>query len=748
MPSHLRVRPSTRASAALLAGLVLLGAVGVAPAAASAPIGKTFTVNSTADAPDADPANGTCATSGGKCTLRAAIMQANHTAATDTIKLPKGVFKLTRIGGDDTALRGDLDITASLTIAGAGAGTTIVDGNGPVTGDRVFHVLQTANVVIFTGLTVRNGGPVTVGASKGGGIFAYGPSPTALYVTVRKSVIEGSHALTGAGIQAESATLIIDASTIRNNATGAAGIGGGVFVKDDAALTVRDSRLSGNTAGFGGALAIEGVSDADVLRSTLDGNTAENGGGVYIESSASWPTSYLTVTDSTIRDNTASQDGGGIYTRSKIAVVRTTLRTNHATQGGGGGIAVRPNPTSSLDIRDSTISGNTAVFGGGIEAQGAPGAAAAHQIVNSTISNNRVNGDGGGVSAYSGVQLSFYNSTIAGNVMYRKIGQGGLLRGGGIFTAASTVHLRNTIVADNIYTNGLTTTTADDCFTYDQSVDSLGWNLIESTANCLISGTTYGNITGTDPKLAPLEGDGGRTETRALLPHSPAIDAGEQPACRDGYGATLAADQRGVQRPQGAGCDIGASELASEVGRASAGGDDGWVLESGETTNSGGTLDRTATTIRVGDNARRRQYRSLLHFDTTLPAGAVVIRATLLLKKQGQAGTAIDLFSKLKGLLVDTRRPSFGTTGLTLGDFRAAGSPSVAKVSATGAAGWHSAAIGPGYINATGTTQFRLRFALGDNNDGTANYLRFWSGNAATLDRPQLLIKYYVPLHP
>jgi CSLREA domain-containing protein len=60
-----------------------------APSAAAA-TGKAFTVNSTADAPDANLANGTCATSTGTCTLRAAIMQANHTAAADTIKLPKG----------------------------------------------------------------------------------------------------------------------------------------------------------------------------------------------------------------------------------------------------------------------------------------------------------------------------------------------------------------------------------------------------------------------------------------------------------------------------------------------------------------------------------------------------------------------------------------------------------------------------------------------------------------------------------
>jgi len=74
-----------------------------------------------------------------------------------------------------------------------------------------------------------------------------------------------------------------------------------------------------------------------------------------------------------------------------------------------------------------------------------------------------------------------------------------------------------------------------------------------------------------------------------------------------------------------------------------------------------------------------------------------------------QAGAAIDLFSRFNGMLVDTRQPSFGTTGLTLGDFGAPGSAGIAKVGATAVAGWHAAEIGRGYVNTVGDTQFRLR---------------------------------------
>ena len=70
-------------------------------------------------------------------------------------------------------------------------------------------------------------------------------------------------------------------------------------------------------------------------------------------------------------------------------------------------------------------------------------------------------------------------------------------------------------------------------------------------SGCTITGDLTGNITGQDPLLGPLQNNGGPTETHALLPDSPAIDAGADTACP-------AADQRGVARPLGSACDIGA----------------------------------------------------------------------------------------------------------------------------------------------------------------------------------------------
>jgi CSLREA domain-containing protein len=144
--------------------------------AAAATAGSTYVVNSTDDEPDADPSNGSCfSTPSGKCTLRAAIMQANFATDLNTITVPSGVYVLTRPGYDDTALVGDHDINAPLTIQGEGAGVTIVNGNGAVTGDRVFQILSTAHETSLSGLTIRHGQSLTstvIGPSQGAGSAA------------------------------------------------------------------------------------------------------------------------------------------------------------------------------------------------------------------------------------------------------------------------------------------------------------------------------------------------------------------------------------------------------------------------------------------------------------------------------------------------------------------------------------------------------------------------------------------------
>jgi hypothetical protein len=178
------------------------------------------------------------------------------------------------------------------------------------------------------------------------------------------------------------------------------------------------------------------------------------------------------------------------------------------------------------------------------------------------------------------------------------------------------------------------------------------------------------------------------------------------------------------------------------------GANDGWILESSETSGVGGTMNSSTTTFNIGDDAAKKQYRAILHFDTSsLPDNATITKVTLKIKKQGLAGT--DPFTILGGLLVDMRKPSFGAIALSLTDFQtAAGRTAIATFDPTPVSNWYSAVLnasGKNYVNKTGTTQFRLRFATDDNNNAIADFMKFFSGNAGSGSRPQLIVEYKVP---
>jgi hypothetical protein len=177
---------------------------------------------------------------------------------------------------------------------------------------------------------------------------------------------------------------------------------------------------------------------------------------------------------------------------------------------------------------------------------------------------------------------------------------------------------------------------------------------------------------------------------------------------------------------------------------------DGLVLEYSEISGKGGSINSAATYFVVGDNAADKQYRSILHFNTSvLPDKAVITSVTLMLKKQGVVGT--DPFSTHGNLLADIRKPYFGGTAyMEIGDFQAAASlANVTSFNSVPVDNWYSALLGTSsyaFVNLTGSTQFRLRFAVDDNDDLSADYVSFFSGNYATASlRPQLIVQYYVP---
>jgi CSLREA domain-containing protein len=439
----------------------------------------TFTVNSTDDTVDASLGDGVCATAGGVCTLRAAIQEANALAGADVINVPAGTYSFAIAGqNEDAAATGDLDITADLTINGAGAATTIIDGAAL---DRIFHIL--GGTVTINDLTVRNGNG---GSNGGGGVSVCDPT------------------------LATQPTLHLNDSIVEVNITG--GRGGGIAVCEDGHLVLNDSVVRNNIA-------------------------TSDGGGIEQHI----PPSTVTITNSTISGNRSNLAGGGVSSFSDLTITNSTISDNFG-QGSSGGIL---HTFGTLTLTNSTVSGNRSEGGGGGLDLAASGGIA--NLNNVTITNNTADEDADGTE---GIGLA-------------------TAQGGGVHQRGSgTVNFKNTIIAGNVV-QGNFDPPAPDCV---GTLTSQGYNLIGDTTNCTISGDLTGNITGVAPLLAPLALNApGTTQTHALCTGvgapdvscagaSPAIDAANPGIPGTGGNTCEATDQRGVARPQGPACDIGAYE--------------------------------------------------------------------------------------------------------------------------------------------------------------------------------------------
>ncbi len=173
---------------------------------------------------------------------------------------------------------------------------------------------------------------------------------------------------------------------------------------------------------------------------------------------------------------------------------------------------------------------------------------------------------------------------------------------------------------------------------------------------------------------------------------------------------------------------------------------DGWVLESAENSGVGGAKNSGATTIRLGDDAQNRQYRAILSFNTAgLPDNAVIVSAMLKIRQAGGV-VGTDPFNTHGGLWADLRKGSFnGSSALQEADFQAAATKANAvNFNKVNMMRWFNAVMKSANfhaINLTGLTQARLQFATDDNNDNSADYRLFYSGNSTY--KPVLWITYY-----
>ena len=258
-----------------------------------------ITVDSTADAPDANLQDGRSDDGTGRSTLRSAVMQANATAGENTILLPAGTYVLTIPStGGDSAASGDLDVTdasAKLTIIGDRQGGTIIDAAGL---DRVFHVFAGAQLDLQN-VTIR-GGQAASGQDGGGVLNAGGLSLT-------DSRITSSHAVRGGGVY-NTGPLTILRSTLDHD--GADDAGGGLYNSAAALVSITNSTFSDNSAVTAGG-AIYSSGQLQLLSVTVAGNsTAGHGGGISNTGTVTVRNTILAANQSTSTD----PDVHGVFT--------------------------------------------------------------------------------------------------------------------------------------------------------------------------------------------------------------------------------------------------------------------------------------------------------------------------------------------------------------------------------------------------------------------------------------------------
>jgi hypothetical protein len=370
----------------------------------------------------------------------------------------------------------------------------------------------------------------TVGALASPAAAAYGCQPTDIVVT---NNLDGAGppagSLRAAFVTASAAAgpqTICVATTVTGPITLTTAGGG--------ELTYNAATTPGLTVN-GNGVAVHAAPGTDVLDNTTSGP--------------------LQLDDLTITGGDSLNPGGGVTSSGDTTLVNTTI-TGNTSGGRGGGIVV----FGDVTITNSTITNNTGGFdGGGVCAFGTV------HMTGSTISGNTAggSGDGGGICAFGDMTVT--NSTVTGNT---STGVGGGLDTNGALTLVYATVTQNTDTAG----------AANLGFQTLASFGSVIAHPLGGGTNCETTGTSDGftftddtscgfpaadTHPGADPLLGALAANGGPTLTELPLPGSPLVDAIAVSSCQADGAVGVARDQRGVTRPQGPGCDIGAVEATA-----------------------------------------------------------------------------------------------------------------------------------------------------------------------------------------
>jgi hypothetical protein len=345
--------------------------------------------------------------------------------------------------------------------------------------------------------------------------------------------------------------LTINDLTVRRGSV--ADNGGGIINAGELILNrvvVRENTTTGDHDG-GGIATIAGT--LTMTRCTVINNTSgRDGGGVWTDDG-----SITSISLSSITNNVggANDDGAGIYNEGTTTVSKSTVAQNTGTGVSFFGAGIANRSGGVLKVFHSTVHDNISPGrGGGIQSNGA-----SVSIINATIVNNTSLGSAGGGGIYvSGGDLRINSSTITGNV---DASGSGTNAGGVSFTGAGSFIMNNTVVAGNFLATG------------DAGPPDIRGNVASGFGNFVGIGTAdltgivngfNSNQIGTtatpiDPKLGPLQNNGGPTLTRMPRGDSPLRNAGVVAALPTG----LTIDQRGKPRVVGGSVDIGSTEIQS-----------------------------------------------------------------------------------------------------------------------------------------------------------------------------------------
>ena len=372
-----------------------------------------------------------------------------------------------------------------------------------------------------------------------------------------RAAIQLANGLAGLDAITFAITTPITLTTVNlNNVTDDAAATGDLDITQDLIIAGQGANRTivdgANNVGIDGVFHIVGTVNVAISGMTIrnaSGGPNNYGGGVRNFGN-------LTLSNSVVSGNNITLgSGGGIANLGTLTLINSTVNGNTASGDGGG---IFNDSGKTITLIGSTVSRNTSggvLGGGGINNQGQA------TLINVTISGNSANWDGGGISTVTGVNadaLTLNNVTITGNTADANIDGTG--NGGGIYRPSNTldaISLRNTIVAANTDRGGQ----APDC---SGVLTSQGFNLVGDTTGCTFKATASdqagAGASRIAPLLGPLRNNGSTNQTHAPLTGSPAINRGN-PGAADGDSTTCAStDERGVARPQGTTCDIGAHE--------------------------------------------------------------------------------------------------------------------------------------------------------------------------------------------